>query len=77
MFRREKGQNPFFFSIMSSSNLLLPQPCVNGDVVAVKIPEAAYQAGLQRCKNHLHGRLILAKGTQPTKFVELKSKLLK
>ncbi|KAF1872494.1 hypothetical protein Lal_00016795 [Lupinus albus] len=53
----------------------LPQPCIKGDVVAVKIPEAAYQAGLQRCKTHLHGRLILAKGDKPTKFVELKSKL--
>ncbi|KAF1862761.1 hypothetical protein Lal_00040026 [Lupinus albus] len=39
----------------------LPQPCVKGDMVAVKIMEAAYQAGLQRCRNHLHGRLILAK----------------
>ncbi|KAF1898841.1 hypothetical protein Lal_00018961 [Lupinus albus] len=32
--------------------------------------------GLQRCKNQIHGRLILAKGTQPMKFVDLKAKLI-
>ncbi|KAF1876311.1 hypothetical protein Lal_00029658 [Lupinus albus] len=54
----------------------LPQPCFKGDVVAVKISEAAYQAGLQRCRNNPHGRLILAKGDQPIKFAELKPKLI-
>ncbi|KAF1872450.1 hypothetical protein Lal_00016748 [Lupinus albus] len=47
-----------------------------GDVVAVKIHEDAYQAGLKRCRSHLHGRLILAKGDQPMKFVDLKTKLM-
>ncbi|KAF1888435.1 hypothetical protein Lal_00011206 [Lupinus albus] len=55
---------------------LLPKPCIKGDVVAVKIPEAAYQVGLERCKTNLHGRLILAKGDQPLKFVDLKTRLL-
>ncbi|KAF1868392.1 hypothetical protein Lal_00008199 [Lupinus albus] len=55
---------------------LLPKPCLKGDVVAVKIPEAAYQAGLQRCKTHLHGRFILTKGDKPMKFADLKTRLL-
>ncbi|KAF1897548.1 hypothetical protein Lal_00036990 [Lupinus albus] len=54
----------------------LPQPCFKGDVVAVKIPEDAYQDGLKRCRSHLHGRLILAKGDKPMKFVDLKTKLM-
>ncbi|KAF1869339.1 hypothetical protein Lal_00018432 [Lupinus albus] len=54
----------------------LSQSCLKEDVVAVKIPEDAYQAGLQRCMNHLYGRLVLAKGDQPMKFVDLKSKLM-
>ncbi|KAF1888014.1 hypothetical protein Lal_00024025 [Lupinus albus] len=54
----------------------LPQPCIKGDAIAIKIPEAEYQAGLQRCKNHLHGRLILSKGDTPIKFADLKGKLL-
>ncbi|KAF1859805.1 hypothetical protein Lal_00027987 [Lupinus albus] len=33
----------------------LPQPCIKGDVIAIKIREEEYQAGLQRCKTHLHG----------------------
>ncbi|XP_019431188.1 PREDICTED: uncharacterized protein LOC109338411 [Lupinus angustifolius] len=53
----------------------LPQPCIKGDAIAIKIPEEDYQAGLQRCKNHLHGRLILTKGDKPIKFVDLKAKL--
>lgn len=52
----------------------LPQPCMKGDVVAIKIPEAEYQAGLQRCKSHLHGRIILTKGDTPLKFLDLKNK---
>ncbi|KAF1892225.1 hypothetical protein Lal_00036586 [Lupinus albus] len=54
----------------------LPQPCFKGDMVAVKILEDAYQAGLKRCRSHMHGRLVVAKGDQPIKFVDLKSKLM-
>ncbi|XP_019431608.1 PREDICTED: uncharacterized protein LOC109338759 [Lupinus angustifolius] len=53
----------------------LPQPCLKRDAIAIKIIEVDYQAGLQRCKSHLHGRLVLAKGDKPLKFVELKEKL--
>ncbi|XP_019447216.1 PREDICTED: uncharacterized protein LOC109350434 [Lupinus angustifolius] len=57
------------------SSSQLPQPCIKGDAVAIKIPEAEYLAGLQRCKLHLHGRIILSKGDTPLKFLDLKSKL--
>ncbi|KAF1877203.1 hypothetical protein Lal_00011973 [Lupinus albus] len=53
----------------------LPQPYTKGDTIAVKIPEEEYQAGLQRCKTHLHGRVILSKGDAPIKFPDLKAKL--
>ncbi|XP_019429250.1 PREDICTED: uncharacterized protein LOC109336882 [Lupinus angustifolius] len=53
----------------------LPQPCIKGEAIAIKIPEEDYQAGLQRCKNHLHGRLILSKGDNMLKFLDLKEKL--
>ncbi|KAF1878928.1 hypothetical protein Lal_00047600, partial [Lupinus albus] len=52
-----------------------PQPCLKGDVIAIKIPEEEYQVGLQRCKIHLHGRLILSKGDNLMKFTYLKAKL--
>ncbi|KAE9607816.1 hypothetical protein Lalb_Chr09g0334161 [Lupinus albus] len=53
----------------------LPQPRINGNTIAVKIPEEEYQAGLLRCKTHLHGRVILSKGDAPVKFLDLKGKL--
>ncbi|XP_019460146.1 PREDICTED: uncharacterized protein LOC109359906 [Lupinus angustifolius] len=53
----------------------LPQPCIKGDAIAIKIPEEDYQEGVKRCKTHLHGRLILAKGDAPLKFEEIKAKL--
>ncbi|KAF1888147.1 hypothetical protein Lal_00039187 [Lupinus albus] len=51
----------------------LPQPCLKGDVIAIKIPEEEYQ--VQRCKSHLRERLILSKGDNPLKFKDLKAKL--
>ncbi|XP_019460018.1 PREDICTED: uncharacterized protein LOC109359778 [Lupinus angustifolius] len=48
---------------------------VKGNAIAIKIPEDEYQAGLQRCKTHLHGRLIFSKGDTPLKFLDLKTKL--
>ncbi|KAF1859038.1 hypothetical protein Lal_00000862 [Lupinus albus] len=53
----------------------LPQSRINGDSIVVKIPEEEYQAGLLRCKTHLHGRVILSKGDAPVKFLDLKGKL--
>ncbi|XP_019433032.1 PREDICTED: uncharacterized protein LOC109339940, partial [Lupinus angustifolius] len=53
----------------------LPKPCIEGDSIAIKIPEEDYQAGLQRCKFHLHGRIIMSKGDTPLKLTEMKDKL--
>ncbi|KAF1880119.1 hypothetical protein Lal_00022248 [Lupinus albus] len=56
-------------------SLPLPQPCIKGDAIAIKIPEADYQDGLKWCKNHLHGRVILVKRDTPFRFADLKFKL--
>lgn len=45
-----------------------PAPCMKGDKLAVQIPEDEYQAGLEACKTHLHGRILLTKGQQPLKI---------
>ena len=34
-------------------------------MIAVQIDEADYLAGLEDCKTHLHGRVILSKGDKP------------
>ncbi|CAL0318467.1 unnamed protein product [Lupinus luteus] len=54
----------------------LPQPCIKGEAIAIKIPEEDYQEGLKRCKTHLHGRIIFSKGDSPLKFEELRAKLI-
>ncbi|XP_019455044.1 PREDICTED: uncharacterized protein LOC109356164 [Lupinus angustifolius] len=53
----------------------LHQPYIKGDAIAIKIPEEDYKADMQRCKNHIHGRLIFSKGDTPIKFANLKAKL--
>lgn len=53
----------------------LPRPRLKGETVSIKIPEEEYKAGLESCKNHLRGRLILSKGEQPIKVNELRAKL--
>jgi hypothetical protein len=53
-----------------------PKPCLKGDRLSIKIPEESYQAGLERCKNNLHGRLIMAKGDKPLRLNELREKLI-
>lgn len=40
----------------------LPDPRIKGEMVAVKIAEDVYLASLNACKNHLYGRVVLAKG---------------
>lgn len=49
---------------------------LKGDVLAIKIPEEEYRAGLESCKNHLHGRLIHSKGDAPININDLRPKLL-
>lgn len=55
----------------------LPKPYLKGIELAIKISETEYQAGVQECKNILHGRLILSKGDSPIKLNDLRSKLQK
>ncbi|KAK2403196.1 hypothetical protein QL285_052656 [Trifolium repens] len=55
----------------------LPKPCLKGEKISIKIPEEAYQAGLDRCKNNLHGRLMMSKGDKPLRVTELREKLVK
>jgi len=43
----------------------LPTPCIKGDMIVVRIDEADYLVGLEDCKTHLHGRVILSKGINP------------
>ncbi|WJX12768.1 hypothetical protein P8452_03226 [Trifolium repens] len=51
------------------------QPVVKGDRLAIEIPEAAYEAGLEACKHNLHGRILWPKGYTPLSVVALKAKL--
>lgn len=55
----------------------LPIPCKKGDSIAVKIPQDEYRAGVESCKNNLHGRLLLSKGDSLYKLDDLRAKLLK
>ena len=40
-------------------------PRINGDMFAVWDDEADFLAGLEDCKTHLHGQIILSKGDKP------------
>ena len=40
----------------------LPQPCMKGDSISIKISENEYTKGVEECKSILYGRLILKKG---------------
>jgi len=43
----------------------LPQPCMKGDSISIKIFENEYTKGVEECKSILHGRLISKKGKKP------------
>ncbi|KAK2429370.1 hypothetical protein QL285_027819 [Trifolium repens] len=53
----------------------IQQLVVKGDRLAIEIPEAAYEAGLEACKHNLHGRILWPKGSTPLSVVALKAKL--
>lgn len=53
----------------------LPKPCLKGEELCIRIPEEAYLESLAKCRKHLHGRVILPKGSTPVKTSELKLKL--
>jgi len=44
-------------------------------IPAIWIEEEDYMAGLEDCKNHLHGRIILSKGDAPPTHLDLNEKL--
>jgi len=53
----------------------LPTPCIKGDMIVVRIVEANYLVGLEDCKTHLDGRVILSKGGKPLTHLDLTKKL--
>lgn len=55
----------------------LPLPTVRGDNLSIKITEALYSKGLERCRHRIHGRLFLNKGDKPYTAKEVTAKLSK
>ena len=53
----------------------LPTPCIKGDMIVVRVDEENYLAGLEDCKIHFHGRIILSKGDRPLTHLDLTKKL--
>jgi len=53
----------------------LPVPSIRGDILLVKITDAAYCRGLDACKTNLRGRLVLSKGDKPYSSKDLAAKL--
>jgi len=53
----------------------LPTPCIKGDMIVVRIDKADYLDGLEDCKTHLHGRVILSKGDKPLTHLDFTKKL--
>jgi len=53
----------------------LPTPWIKGNMVVVRVEEEDYLAGLEDCKNHLHGRIIFSKGDTPLTHLDLTKKL--
>jgi len=48
---------------------------MKGELFVVQIPKDVYLAGLEECKNHLYGRIILAKGDKPLTHLDFCKKL--
>jgi len=44
-------------------------------MVVVRVDEEDYLAGLEDCKTHLHGRIILSKGDKTLTHLDLTKKL--
>ncbi|ESW33434.1 hypothetical protein PHAVU_001G068900 [Phaseolus vulgaris] len=53
----------------------LPTPCIMGDMVVVRVDEEDYFAGLEDCKTHLHGWIILSKGDKHLTHLDFTKKL--
>jgi len=50
-------------------------PCIKENIVFVRIVEEVYLVGLEDCKNHPPGRLILTKGDKPLTHLDVCKKL--
>ena len=53
----------------------LPSPSIKEDVVLVHMVEEVYLVGMQECKNHLHGCILLTKEDKPIMHFDLYKKL--
>ncbi|XP_058746952.1 uncharacterized protein LOC131619931 [Vicia villosa] len=53
----------------------LPHPIIKGDRPSITIPEDEYKAGLDECKNNLHGRVLWPKGSTPLTVAAMRKKL--
>jgi len=49
--------------------------CIKGELIFVQIPEDVYLVGLEDCINHLHGRIILAKGDKSLTHLDFCKKI--
>ena len=45
-------------------------------LIFVQIDEDVYLVGLEDCKNHLHGRIVLSKGDKPLTHIVICKKLI-
>ncbi|XP_058746266.1 uncharacterized protein LOC131619153 [Vicia villosa] len=52
-----------------------PPPVIKGDRPSITIPEDEYKAGLNDCKNNLHGRVLWPKGSSPLTVAAIRVKL--
>jgi len=53
----------------------LSTPCITGDMIAIRVEEEDYLAGLEDCRTHLHAQIILSKGDKPLTHFALTKKL--
>jgi hypothetical protein len=53
----------------------LPKPSFKGNSVSVKITQHEYFKGVDDCKNHLLGRLLMGKGDNPMTARDLSLKM--
>lgn len=73
-------QCSFAQALMNSCDIpmsQLPKTCKKGYCISITISEDEYLKRIESYKNSLHGCLLLTKGNQPIKLVDLRAKLAK
>jgi len=60
-----------FGKYMWHSFVLTTYSCIKGDMVVVQVNEADYLVGLEDCKTHLRGQIILSKEDKPHTHIDL------